>query len=108
MSRTLVPRYNARRPERPTDPTLLDAPEFCEEGEGIELDLMRRIYNNLAYECSDLELLVAHIRTSNAPFTGRDLENLDQAISIIRSGLKQVKKVTKHERRWSVAGTLER
>jgi hypothetical protein len=101
------PRYPAPRPDRPSNPQLLDAPEFSDESEGIELDMMRRNYVNLCYECAELEAIVAHIRTSNAPFTGKDLSHLDEAVALMRVGFKAMKKVIKHERRWSMGGTLE-
>ncbi len=102
-----LPKYPAPRPDRPSNPQLLDAPEFSEEGDGIELDLMRRSYVNLRYECADLEAVVAFIRTSNAPFTAKDLSHLDDAIIQMRAGFKIMKRVIRHERRWSLAGTLE-
>ncbi len=95
-----APRYPAILPEEP------NAQPEEGTGEGFELDLMRRSYVNLTYECGELEALVAYIRTSNAPFTARDLHRLDEAAATMRAGLRAVRKVVKHERRWSPDGDL--
>lgn len=100
------PKYPATRPDRPSDPRLLDAPEFVEEGEGLELDLMRRSYVNISYELAELAAVVAHVRTSNAPFTAKDLGRLEKAMDIMLGGMKMVKKSIRVERRWSIDGSL--
>lgn len=99
-------RYEARRPLRPANAQLLDAPEFIDGEEAAELDQLRRSYTNLSQECTELEEIVKHIRGSVAPFTDRDLDHLDRTVVHLRSALRAMRHAVKHERHWSVSGTL--
>lgn len=97
----IVPRCPQKRSNHPSDSTLASSSEFSLDSEGIEMDLMRHIYSNLDHESSDFGAVISHIRTTCAPFTKGDLQQLDSAHAMIREGLKKMKKVIKHERRWA-------